>query len=335
MPLALDADGHFDECRQRALVRYYVAAGAGGIAAAVHTTQFAIREPRHGLLRPVLELVADELQRCTAAEGRMLASVAGVCGHTKQATQEAAQAAELGYCAGLLNLAALRGEPMSAILDHCRAVAEHLPLFGFYLQAGVGGIELPYAFWRAFADIENVVAIKIATFDRYRTLDVVRAISESGRNDIALYTGNDDDIVTDLLTPYTFDVGGRTVERRIVGGLLGHWAVWTQAAVRTFERCRQAVHDGGSVSAELLSLSVRVTDCNAAVFDAANGFRGCIPGVNEVMRRQGLLATNRCLDPHERLSPGQAGELDRVSAAYPDQIDDDFVRQHLDAWLRP
>jgi dihydrodipicolinate synthase/N-acetylneuraminate lyase len=320
-PLALNARRRLDERRQRALSRYYLAAEAGGLAVGVHTTQFAIRDPRIGLFRPVLELAAEEMGRA----GRPVVRIGGLCGQTEQAVAEAELIRTLGYEAGLLSLSALREATEKQLLAHCRTVAGVLPLIGFYLQPAVGGRILPFAFWRRFAEIENVVAIKIAPFNRYQTLEVVRAVVETGRGDIALYTGNDDHIVGDLLTPFHW--GG--CERRMVGGLLGHWAVWTKSAVALLERCRNA-----KPTAELLRLAVEVTDCNAAVFDAANGFGGCIAGVHEVLRRQGLLAGTWCLDPHERLGPGQQAELDRVSRAYPHLRDDEFVEEHRDAWLK-
>jgi dihydrodipicolinate synthase/N-acetylneuraminate lyase len=334
MPLALTAERRLDERRQRALCRYYLAAGAGGLAVGVHTTQFAIREPRHGLLRSVLALVADELGRREMATGARPVRVAGVCGATAQAIAEATLARELGYHAGLLSVAALRQADDDALLAHCRAVAEVLPLFGFYLQPAVGGRVLSYHFWWRFAEIERVAAIKIAPFNRYRTLDVVRAVAEAGRDDIALYTGNDDQIVLDLLTPFRFRVGGRTIERRIVGGLLGQWAVWTQRAVQLLEECHALAGQGSAVPAELLRRANEITDANAAVFDAANDFAGCVPGIHAVLRRQGLLAGTWCLDSHETLGPGQAEEIERVYRAYPHLADDDFVAQHRDEWLR-
>jgi len=320
-PLALNAARRLDERRQRALTRYYLAAGSDGLAVGVHTTQFAIRDPRVGLFRPVLELAAEEMDRA----GRPLVRIAGVCGPTPQAVAEAGLVRDLGYDAGLLSLAALRESDVDALVAHCRAVAEVIPVVGFYLQPSVGGRVLPYAFWRRFAEIEGVVAIKIAPFNRYQTQDVVRAVIEAGRDDIALYTGNDDAIVADLLTPFRF--GGR--ERRIVGGLLGHWSVWTRRAVELLDRCRLA-----DATPELLRLGVEVTDSNAAFFDAANAFRGCIAGLHEVLRRQGLLEGLWCLDEHETLGPGQLAEIDRVSAAYPHLNDDDFVARHRDEWLR-
>jgi dihydrodipicolinate synthase/N-acetylneuraminate lyase len=320
-PLALTADRRLDERRQRALSRYYLAAGAGGLAVGVHTTQFAIRDPQVGLFRPVLELAAEEMNRA----GRPLVRIAGICGPTAQAVTEAGLARDLGYDAGLLSLAALSDANVDALVAHSRAVADVLPVVGFYLQPSVGGRVLPYSFWRRFAEIEGVVAIKIAPFNRYQTQDVVRAVIEAGRDDIALYTGNDDAIVADLLTPFRF--AGR--ERRIVGGLLGHWSVWTRRAVELLDRCRLA-----AATPDLLRLGVEVTDSNAAFFDAANAFRGCIAGLHEVLRRQGLLEGLWCLDAHETLGPGQLAEIDRVSAAYPHLNDDEFVARHRDEWLR-
>lgn len=330
-PLALDAQRRLDERRQRALIRYYAAAGAGGVAVGVHTTQFAIREARHGLFEPVLRLCAEELRR---AGGESLVRVGGICGATPQALREAELLRDLGYHAGLLSLAALRDADEAALLAHCRAVAEVLPVIGFYLQPAVGGRVLPFSFWQRFAEIENVVAIKMAPFNRYQTLDVVRAVAEAGRNDVALYTGNDDNIVADLLTPYRFTVDDRAVERRIVGGLLGHWSVWTRRAVELLEECHRVARAGGAVPAELLRRGIEVTDANAAFFDAANGFAGCIAGLHEVLRRQGLLEGIWCLDPGETLGHGQREEIDRVCAAYPHLNDDAFVAEHRDEWLR-
>jgi hypothetical protein len=328
-PLALTAERRFDERRQRALLRYYMAAGAGGVAVGVHATQFAIRDPEHDLLRPVLELAADEMARATAP----LVHIAGVCGRTHRAVIEATLARDLGYHAGLVSLGALAGAGEDELVGHCCAVADVIPVIGFYLQPAVGGCELPYGFWRRFAEIEAVVAVKIAPFDRYRTIDVVRAVAEAGRDDIALYTGNDDSIITDLLTPFRFEVGGRTVERRIVGGLLGHWGVWTAKAVEQLQRCHDVVEAGDAIPPEMLRLAAEVTDANAAVFDAAGGFAGCLPGVHEVLRRQGLFEGTWCFDAGETLSPGQADEIDRVIHAYPHLVDDDFVAAHLDEWL--
>jgi dihydrodipicolinate synthase/N-acetylneuraminate lyase len=320
-PLALNASRKLDERRQRALSRYYIAAGVGGLAVGVHTTQFAIRDPKVGLFKPVLTLAAEEMNHSLTP----LVRIAGVCGETKQAVAEGSLIRELGYHAALLSLGAMRNANEDELIAHCRAVAEIVPIVGFYLQPSVGGRVLPYAFWRRFAEIENVVAIKIAPFNRYQTLDVVRAVIDAGREDIALYTGNDDNIVADFLTP--FRIHGH--ERRIVGGLLGHWSVWTQRAVELLNLCRKA-----DATPELLRLGVEVTDSNAAFFDASNGFHGCIAGLHEVLRRQGLLEGIWCLDESETLSPGQMAEIDRVYRAYPHLNDDEFVERNRDHWLR-
>jgi hypothetical protein len=259
--------------------------------------------------------------------------IAGVCGRARQAVGEAALARELGYDAALLNLAALPEASDAELIAHCRAVAAVIPLVGFYLQPAVGGRVLGFPFWRRFAEIENAVAIKIAPFNRYQTLDVVRAVAEAGRDDLALYTGNDDNIVMNLLTPFRFRVGRRWIERRIVGGLLGHWAVWTRRAVELLAECHRLARAGGPIPAAMLRRSAEVTDANAAFFDAAHGFAGCIAGLHEVLRRQGLLAGTWCLDPRETLSPGQAAEIDRVYRAYPHLNDDAFVTAHRAEWL--
>ncbi len=331
-PLALTAERRFDERRQRALIRYYANAGAGGVAVAVHTTQFEIRQPQYDLLRPVLELTAEELANQEQTLDRPIVRVGGILGQTEQAIKEAELLHDLKYHVGLLSLAGHAERSLDELIDHCRRVAEVIPVVGFYLQPAVGGCELPYAFWRRFAEIENVVAIKMAPFNRYQTLEVVRAVADSGRDDIALYTGNDDNIVCDLLTEFVF----RTVqgEKRIpiVGGLLGHWACWTQKAVALLDQCKQ-IRQSGSIPMEMMTRAAQVTDANAALFDAANGFHGCIPGIHEVLRRQGLLEGTWCLDPRETLSPGQAEQLDRVHQSYPDMNDDAFVAEHLDEWL--
>lgn len=318
-PLALNANRKLDERRQRALVRYYAAAGAGGLAVGVHTTQFQIRDPQIGLFEPVLTIAMEEMNRAG-----MKLRIGGICGVTKQAVGEAELLKRLGYGAGLLSLSALKAATDDELIAHCRTVADVLPIVGFYLQPAAGGRLLPYSFWRRFAEIENVVAIKIAPFNRYQTIDVARAVIEAGRDDVALYTGNDDNIVLDLLT--TFRFGGK--ERRIGGGLLGHWAVWTSKAVELLADCKRGLCE------ELVARNIEVTDCNAAFFDAANGFKGCIAGIHEVLRRQGLLEGIWCLDANETLSPGQATEIDRVYAAYPHLNDDAFVKAHLDGWLR-
>jgi len=334
-PLALDANRTLDERRQRALSRYYIAAGAGGLAVGVHTTQFAIHDDTVGLYRPVLELARDEFDRADAGRREQYVRIAGICGKTDQAVNEAQLAHDLGYHAGLLSLSAFQSESEDALLEHCRTIAEVISLFGFYLQPAVGGRVLSHAFWRAFAEIENVAAIKIAPFNRYQTLDVVRAIAESGRDDIALYTGNDDNIVADLLTPFSFLVDGAIRERRIVGGLLGHWAFWTRSAVDMLLECQGLARTKRFFPSKSLQLNIETTDANAAIFDAANAFRGCIPGIHEVLRRQGLLEGTWCLDPSEELSPGQMEEIDRVYAAYPHLNDDEFVEEHRDEWLSP
>ena len=322
-PLALTAGRKLDERRQRALTRYYLAAGAGGVAVGVHTTQFAIHRPDVGLYRPVLELAMEELRDRDAIR------VAGVVGPTAPAVAEARLAADLGYHAALVSLAAMPQADDDALLAHIRAVAEAIPVFGFYLQPAVGGRVLSFGFWRRFAEIAGVVAIKIAPFNRYQTLDVVRAVAAAGReHEIALYTGNDDNILVDLATP--FRVAGKTL--RIRGGLLGHWAVWTQSAARLLREIQ--AREGNEVPRAWLSQAQEITDANAAFFDAANGFRGCIAGIHEVLRRQGLLAGRWCLDPDEDLSPGQAAEIDRVCGAYRHWSDDAFVREHLEEWLR-
>lgn len=333
LPLALDANRRWDERRQRALLRYYFAAGAGGVAVGVHTTQFAIRDPKVSLFEPLLRLAAEEFQRADAERAEPLVRITGLCGPTAQAVSEAHLAVNAGYHAGLLSLAALKNATDDELIAHCRAVAEVIPVIGFYLQPSVGGRALPYSFWRRFAEIENVVAIKMAPFNRYQTLDVVRAVMESGREDIALYTGNDDNIVIDLLTPFRFQMDGEWRSRRIVGGLLGHWAVWTKSAVELLSLCQELSLKNRPISPEVLTLAQQVTDCNAAFFDAANGYAGCIAGIHEVLRRQGLLEGIWCLDPNETLSPGQKEEIDRVYTAYPELNDDAFVKENLARWL--
>lgn len=334
-PLALAADRKLDERRQRALSRYYLAAGAGGLAVGVHTTQFAIRKPHVGLLRPVLELAGEELDRANLRRKEPVVRVAGIIGRTTQAVAEAKLVKDLGYHVGLLSLAALPDADDEALTDHCGAIAEIIPLMGFYLQPAVGGRPLSYRFWARFSEIESVVAIKIAPFNRYQTLDVVRGVAASGRADeIALYTGNDDSIVLDLLTRYRVaGPDGKPVDVRIRGGLLGHWAVWTKRAVELLERVH-ALGGEGVIPADLLTLAAQVTDANAAVFDAPSNYKGVIAGVHEVLRRQGLLAGTWCLDLRETLSPGQSEEIDRIYREYPHLTDDEFVREHLDEWMK-
>lgn len=331
-PLALTSRRTLDERRQRALARYYIAAGSGGLAVGVHTTQFQIRNPEIGLFLPVLTIAREEMDRADAKRPVPLMRIGGVTGPTDRACNEAALLRELGYHAGLLSLAALPNASDESLIEHCRAVGKVIPIIGFYLQPRVGGRELSYEFWHCFTELDSVLAIKIAPFDRYRTLDVVRAVMASGRDDIALYTGNDDNIVHDLITPYRLNVQGKWTERRIVGGLLGHWSVWTRRAVELLERCQQAVA-ANNIPPALLVDAIQVTDSNAAFFDAANGFKGVIAGLHEVLRRQGLLEGIWCLDEHETLGPGQIEEIDRVLTAYPHLSDNEFVAQHRSEWF--
>jgi dihydrodipicolinate synthase/N-acetylneuraminate lyase len=333
-PLALTAERKLDERRQIALTRYYCDAGAGGIAVGVHTTQFAIREPAVGLLAPVLRLAAETMARHEAASGTRLIKVAGACGPTAQAVGEAGLARELGYDAALLSLGALREAGLAELVEHCRRVAEVIPLFGFYLQPAVGGRVLDHAFWRALLEIDSVVAIKVAPFNRYHTLEVARALALSGRaSEVALYTGNDDAIVADLMTE--LDLGAATGPVRFAGGLLGQWAVWTLRAVELLAAVRACREGRGARAADLLRLGAQLTDANAALFDARNAFAGCIAGIHEILRRQGLLAGRWCLDPAEDLSVGQVEEIDRVLTTYPHLHDDAFVSENLDRWLSP
>jgi dihydrodipicolinate synthase/N-acetylneuraminate lyase len=329
-PLALTAERRLDERRQVALTRYYADAGAGGVAVGVHSTQFAIRKA--GLFDPVLRLAAEAVAESERRNRRPVLRIAGAIGPTKQAVAEAETARRFGYDAVLLSLGALREEGVPELVAHCRAVGEVLPLVGFYLQPAVGGRVLDEGFWRRFLEIEAVVAVKVAPFDRYRTLEVVRALAASGRaGEVALYTGNDDAIVLDLLADHAPGANERPL--RFVGGLLGQWGVWTRRAVALLEAVKKCRREGGAGALGLLALGQQITDANAALFDARNSFRGCIPGIHEVLRRQGLLAGRFCLDPHEDLSPGQAEEIDRVLAAYPHLADDAFVRENLDRWL--
>ena len=327
-PLALDAHRKIDEKRQRRLTQYYMACGTGGVAVGVHTTQFEIRDPQFNLYDRVLELAADEIK--SARLTRPFIKVAGIVGPTKQAISEAETAVRLGYDIGLLSMGGLKDWTEEQILERVRAVAGVIPVFGFYLQPSVGGRIFTYDFWLKFARIANVQAIKVAAFNRYQTLDVVRAVCNSGRHkEIALYTGNDDNIVADLLTTYRFQAGGEVIEKEFVGGLLGHWAVWTRKAVELLEDVKRCKANGRAGVNELLTRGVEVTDMNAAIFDPAHSFHGCIPGIHEVLRRQGLLEGRWCLNPNEELSPGQMEEIDRVCKAYPHLIDDAFVGELL------
>jgi dihydrodipicolinate synthase/N-acetylneuraminate lyase len=340
-PLALDASRRLDRRRQRALARYYLDAGAGGLAVGVHTTQFAIREA--GLFEEVLTIAAETAREWPRLNQRAGAPrpllVAGACGRTAQARAEARLARGLGYDAVLLSLAAWKGASEDELVAHCAAVADELPLIGFYLQPAVGGLDLPPSFWARFAALDNVVAIKVAPFNRYRTLDVIHGVVAARAEErVALYTGNDDHIVLDLALPFRVQRDGGWVTVRFRGGLLGHWSVWTRGAVELLERCKAsaAAQDGdpaAAVDAELLALDSRVTDCNSAFFDVANAFLGCIAGCHEVLRRQGLLEGIWCLDPDEGLSPGQQQAIDRVCREHADLADDAFVAEHLARWL--
>ncbi|MZQ86855.1 dihydrodipicolinate synthase family protein [Paenibacillus sp. 5J-6] len=330
-PLALDENRQLDEQHQRALTRYYMAAGAGGVAVGVHSTQFEIRNKDVNLLEPVLRMASEEIDK--AGLQRPFIKVAGICGPTKQALEESELALKLGYDAGLLSMGGLKDWTEADILERTRAVAGQIPVIGFYLQPSVGGRIFSFDFWRQFAEIPGLVAIKMAPFNRYQTIDVVRAVCYSSRRDeIALYTGNDDNIVNDLLTTYRFQVNGAPVEKNIVGGLLGHWAVWTQKAVELLEEIKQA-RNRGEIDKEWLTRNIEVTEANAAFFDPAHHFDGCIPGIHEVLRRQGLLKGTWCLNPNEVLSPGQVEEIDRMYAEYPHLNDDAFVTKHLEQWL--
>lgn len=333
LPLALDANRKWDKRRQRALIRYYLDAGAGGIAVAVHTTQFEIRDPSVDLFLPLLALAAEEMDAYTEKTGRPVFKVAGVCGQTEQAVREARAAKEAGYHAVLLSPGGLGAFDEAYLVERTRAVAAEMPVIVFYLQNSVGGRRFSYDYFEAVFAMDGVIGLKSAPFNRYQTLDIMRAAALSPRADqITAYTGNDDSILVDLLTPYTFTEEGRTVTKSFMGGLLGHWAVWTKAVVQQLERVRRA-REAGEVPADLLTLAQQVTDCNGAFFDVQNGFAGCIAGVHEVLRRQGLLENIYCLNPEETLSAGQAEEIDRVYRMYPALHDDAFVRGNLARWL--
>lgn len=328
-PLALDAERRFSPGHQRALCRYYIDAGAGGIAVGVHSTQFEIRKPEIGLFEPVLRQTSTFIDEWCKKRGTKILKVGGVCGRTAQAEYEAAFEVEAGYDCALLSLAAMTDATVDELLEHCRRVAAVIPVIGFYLQPDVGGRVLPFEFWREFMKIDNVLAVKMAPFNRYRTLDVVRAAAETDR-EVTLYTGNDDNLLIDLLTPYNFN--GR--EMRIRGGLLGHWCVWTRRAVELLDEVHKLIDSGRDVPMEMLTRNVQITDSNAALFDPRNGFRGCIPGIHEILHRQGLLPGIWCLNPEETLSPGQSAEIDRVCRAYGNLTDDDFVAAHIREWLQ-
>ena len=333
-PLALDIDKTIDEKHQKALLRYYGAAGAGGVAVGVHTTQFEIREPNVGLFRPLLELASATMSEVSERQNRTIVKIAGICGKTDQAVTEAESASALGYDLGLLSLSALKEATEEELIEHCNTVSQIIPLMGFYLQPAVGGRILPHSFWRKFVEIPNVVAIKIAPFNRYYTLDVIKAVALAGRErDITLYTGNDDNIIMDLLTPYSVETEAGSKTLHIRGGLLGQWSIWTKRAVELLEDVHALVNAGKSVPFGMLANNVAVTDANSVVFDAAHNFAGCIPGIHEVLRRQGLMKYTHCLDATLAMSPGQSEELDRVYRDYPWLTDDEFVKEHLEEWL--
>jgi hypothetical protein len=334
-PLALTAANKFDERCQRALTRYYLAAGAGGVAMGVHTTQFAIHDPKVGLYKPVLELAAQTAaQAVKSGKAKQPILVAGVVGHTSQAVREAQLAVQLGYDLGLLSLTALRGKSVDELIDHARQVANVLPIMGFYLQSTISHMVLPKEFWSRLVEIPNVRAIKIAPFNRYQTLDVLEAVAESGRgNEIALYTGNDDNIMVDLLTSYAFRSQGHEIKLRVVGGLLGQWACWTKKAAENLQTIHKIHRAGGPVPPELLTLAAQLTLANKAIFDADNNFAGCIPGISYILKQQGLMSHIGTLDPADRLSPGQIEQIDQIIRQYPHLTDDEFVRANLDTWL--
>lgn len=329
-PTALTKTLKLDERRQRALSRYYLNAGSGGLAIGVHTSQFEIRNV--GLYKPVLELGKEELDSFCDKNKKKIFRIAGVLGQTQEAVKESQTAASLGYHAVLLSLTALKNKSNKELIEHCKIIAEITPIIGFYLQSSVGGCVLDTDFWREFSRIKNVVAIKMAPFDRYHTIDVIRGVAESGRaNEIALYTGNDDNIVADLLTEYEIPVDNKIIKKRIVGGLLGHWAVWNKKAVELFDNIKKST---SSDISNLLTLGIKITDSNAAFFDSRNKFKGSISGIHEVLIRQGLLESNYTINPNEKLSFGQKEEINRVYKLYPELNDDDYVAENIDKWLR-
>jgi len=334
IPLALDEHRHFDERRQRTLIRYYLDSGAGGIAAGVHTTQFQIRDPEYNLFEPVLRSISGFIDDHVKKTGKAVIKIGGICGKTDQAVREAKFLSAAGYHAGLVSLAAMKHETISSMLEHCESIAQEIPVIGFYLQPLAGGVVLPYEFWKKFCCIENVIGIKIAPFNRYKTLDVVRAAAESGRQgEIALYTGNDDAIVYDLVSTFRIPVAGVEHVLEIKGGLLGQWSVWTSKAVEIFETIRTIKKNNESIPNWLFQYAQGLTDANSAIFDAAHDFAGCIPGIHEILRRQGLLEGTWCLRKEEILSPGQKENIDRICAAYPELQDNTFIQEHLSSWL--
>jgi dihydrodipicolinate synthase/N-acetylneuraminate lyase len=334
MPLALDSSRNFDRRRQHALARYYIDAGAGGIAVAVHSTQFEIRNPGVGLFKEVLTEVSDAIDEWSVKRNKKIFKIAGVCGKTEQAREEAEFARSSGYHAALLSLSAFKDSDDDKMIEHASAISKIIPVIGFYLQPKAGGRRLEYSFWKKFAKIENLLAIKMAPFNRYQTLDVIRAVCDAGREkDITLYTGNDDNIVPDLLTEYKIQTASGEAKVRIKGGLLGHWCVWTKKAVELLREIQIIIENDEAIPPEILSRGIEITDSNAAFFDAANDFAGCIPGIHEVLRRQGLLKGTWCVNPEEKLSPGQSAEIDRCIRSYPHLNDDSFVKEHLEEWL--
>lgn len=334
-PLALDYQRKLDKRHQRALTKYYVSAGAGGVAVGVHTTQFAIR--RHGIYCDVLGLAVEAIEEMGV--NRPIIKIAGVCGPTDRAVKEAEIAAEFGYDAVIMCPYGEETMSEEELIECAQVLSEILPIFGFYLQPSVGGRTLSFNFWRRMADIDNLVAIKIAPFNRYETLKVVRAVASSRRHqEIALYTGNDDNIVFDLLTNFRFEVNGEKITKKIVGGLLGQFAVWTKFAVEILDLIKsfsKKPEKSNSTYQYLLQLAAELTDANAAIFDTYNNFKGVIPGINEILRRQGLMRTRLTLDPNEDLSNGQLEEIERILKSYPHLhvIDDEFIKNNLRDWL--
>lgn len=330
-PLALTKERKLDEASQRALTRYYIDAGVGGIAVGVHTTQFEIRDPKFNLFEKVLTLAMEEMERANVPESFI--KIGGICGPTEQAIEEAQFIKKVGYNLGLLSMGRLADYSEEELLERTKKVAEIIPVFGFYLQPAVGGRVLSFDFWRQLADIPNVYGIKVAPFNRYYTLDVIRAVCHSKRNEeIAIYTGNDDNIIVDLLTVYRINVNGKQVTKPIVGGLLGHWSVWTKTTVAFFKQIKEA-RKKQEIPLALLTLGQEITDANAAFFDPHHQFKGSIAGINEVLTRQGLMQGRWCLLDKETLSPNQLEEIDRVYADYPHLNDDEFVQQNLAKWF--
>lgn len=331
-PLALDENRNFDAETQRLLMKYYLNCGVGGIATAVHTTQFEIREPEIGLFEPILKIVSEEIDKFEKENNTVIVKVAGVCGKSEQAVKEAELAKKYGYDSVLLSPGGLNDMSEDYMVERTKAVAEIMPVIGFYLQTACGGRQFSYNYWERICEIPNVIAIKCASFNRYTTLDVVRAAALSERcDDITLYTGNDDNIVIDLLTKYKFGKDGKRVVKGFDGGLLGHWSVWTKKAVEIFEKV-QKEKNKASISPELLTLAAEVTDTNSAFFDTAHNFSGCIAGLHEILRRQGLMKNIYCLNPEETLSEGQLDELNRVCDMYPHLNDNDFIKENIEEW---